>query len=290
LGYLIEMKDATNLAATWSTVYDGSTHPDVHNFTFQNAAIITAGQTYSFRSQSRNIKGASPASTSIDIMAATIPEKMAAPTRVSVVINSSTLATTVAIQWTALSAAQSGGSPVTGYSIRRNNGYNTSISTTPAASISDPAVLTRTFTSELLIGVTYKIVIAALNAVHVSNQFVADNSGTLLYSDELQITVANVPAQVTGLHQPTTNYVAGKIWLKWVAPSTFQTVGSAISKYTIFRDVGSGVFYALAEVPGTMLEFTDSNLVAGQLYNYKVSASNEIGSGLESVVFTGTAG
>lgn len=150
--------------------------------------------------------------------------------------------------------------------------------------------MTHTFTSELLIGVTYKIVIAALNAVHVSNQFVADNSGTLLYSDELQITVANVPAQVTGLHQPTTNYVAGKIWLKWVAPSTFQTVGSAISKYTIFRDVGSGVFYALAEVVGTLLEFTDSDLVAGQLYNYKVSASNEIGSGLESTVFTGTAG
>ena len=57
-------------------------------------------------------------------MAATIPNKMAAPTRNSVIIDPVTQATTVTIDWVALDTSNSGGSPVTGYYIRRNNGYN----------------------------------------------------------------------------------------------------------------------------------------------------------------------
>ena len=145
---------------------------------------------------------------------------MPAPTCHSVIIDSSTLKTIVKIEWIAPDARQSGGSPVTAYRIRRNNGYRTSVLDT-YVEITDPSVLTYTFNEELLIGVTYKVIIAAVNAVHVSNAFVADNSTAARYSDELVIMVANVPAQVTGLHQQTTNYEKGKIKLAWTAPSTF---------------------------------------------------------------------
>mgnify|MGYP002629113234 CR=1 FL=1 len=93
---------------------------------------------------------------------------MAAPTRVAVLIDSATLATDVEIAWVALGTGESGGSPVTAYRLRRNNGYGTSI---PEAyvEIADPTTLSHTFASELLIGVTYKMVIAAVNDVHISN-------------------------------------------------------------------------------------------------------------------------
>lgn len=55
------------------------------------------------------------ASASIDITAATIPPKMAAPTRVGVVIDSTTLLTTATIAW--LAPQETGGTPITGFRI-----------------------------------------------------------------------------------------------------------------------------------------------------------------------------
>ena len=126
-------------------------------------------------------------------MAATIPNKMAAPTRNSVVIDPATQATTVTIDWAALDTSNSGGSPVTGYYIRRNNGYNTSIMTAPSVTIPAATTLTHTFTSELLIGVNYTFVIAALNDVYSTNAFSTDGSDYVTYSDELVVLVANIP-------------------------------------------------------------------------------------------------
>jgi hypothetical protein len=215
---------------------------------------------------------------------------MAAPTRTSVAIDPSTLSTTVKISWAALSSQESGGSPVTGYRIRRNNGYNTTIPEAPYTAIADPATVEHTFTGELLVGVTYKIVVAAVNYVHTNNAFALDKSDQLNYSHELVITVANAPAQVTGLWQPTTGYVNGQVKLEWEEPSTFRTVGAFVSRYTVLKDVGSGAFYPHAVVDGNTLDYTDSNLTAGQKYSYKVFASNIIGDGPESSVVIGTAG
>jgi hypothetical protein len=160
-------------------------------------------------------------------MAATIPEQMAAPTRVEVVIDSTTLLTSADIAWVA--PVEEGGTSITGYRIQRNNGYGTAIDATTLVEITDPTTREYTYQDELLIGVTYKIIIAAVNDVHVSNPFSLDSSDTLNYSDELEITLANVPAQVTTLNQPTVGYEQGKIKLEWEAPSTFETVGSIIT-------------------------------------------------------------
>ena len=176
------MKSANNLASEWATIYDGSAQPDVLEFKFQNDDLITAGQTYSFRAYSRNVKGLSDPSDSIDIMAATIPAQMAAPSRIEVAIDSATLQTTVTIGWVALSPQQSGGSPVTAYRIRRNNGYDTSILENTFIEVADPSQLTHTFEAELLIGVTYKVIIAAINDVYTLNAFTTDQSTELVYS------------------------------------------------------------------------------------------------------------
>ena len=73
LGYLVELDHTDDSASSWTTVYDGSSQPHILEFTFQDASIITAGQTYSFRTYSRNIAGLSGASDTIEIMAATVP-------------------------------------------------------------------------------------------------------------------------------------------------------------------------------------------------------------------------
>lgn len=233
--------------------------------------------------------GTSPASDAIDIAAATIPARMSPPTRVSVSIDPATLATEVVIAWAPLGVSQSGGSPVTAYRLRRNNGYGTSI-LEAFVTVADPGVLTYTFSSELLIGVTYKLVVAAVNDVHTSNQFDEDGSRFPLYSEPLELTVANLPAQVTGLLQPTDHYKEGTIRLRWSEPSTFATVGSRVSRYTVLKDVGSGVFYALADVSGSTLAYTDEGLVPGQAHSYMVRASNAIGDGPASAVLVATAG
>lgn len=121
---------------------------------------------------------------------------MAAPTRTSVVIGAQTVVT---IGWVKPTTLESGGSPITGYRIRRNFGYNTSVSETTEFEITDPNTLSHVFTAELLLGATYKIVIAAFNDVHTTNNFDVDGSKILNFSDELEIIVANIPGQVTDL-------------------------------------------------------------------------------------------
>lgn len=63
---------------------------------------------------------------------------------------------------------------MTGYRIQRNHGYDTSISESTMIEIADPTQLTYTFEDtgdSLLLGVTYKVIIAALNDVYTSNSF-----------------------------------------------------------------------------------------------------------------------
>ena len=63
----------------------------------------------------------------------------------------------------------------------------------------------------------------------------------------------------------TTDYERGKIKLQWT-PSNPN--GSPFIKYTITKDVGSGVFYPIYE--GLNTTYTDANLISGAYYNYKI--------------------
>ncbi len=87
------------------------------------------------------------------------------------------------------------------------------------------------------------------------------------------------------LRQKSYDYVKGTITLLWTAPSVN---GSPIKSFTIVRDVGSGVFYPLWTSSET--SFTDTNLVEGQSYNYKVYATNGAGDGPLSLPIVAYAG
>jgi hypothetical protein len=55
--------------------------------------------------------------------------------------------------------------------------------------------------------------------------------------------------------------------LEWTAPSSFDTIGNHISKYTIIKlssaSGGNGVYYDYAEVDGKTLKYVDTELVHG---------------------------
>ena len=72
--------------------------------------------------------------------------------------------------------------------------------------------------------------------------------------------------------------------LEWGAPSDN---GSEIVKYTVTRDVGSGVHFVVHEGPEPSC--TDSNLLAGATYLYKVMATNIAGDSIESAILSTTA-
>lgn len=54
------------------------------------------------------------------------------------------------------------------------------------------------------------------------------------------------------------------------------------------KDVGSGTYYEL--MTDLVLTYTDTNLVEGASYNYKVYANNTAGAGTLSAIVTGVAG
>lgn len=64
--------------------------------------------------------------------------------------------------------------------------------------------------------------------------------------------------------------------------------GSPIKYYTITKDVGNGVYYPI--YIGSDTNFTDTKLIPGQSYNYKIYATNGAGDGPVSNTLSAIAG
>ena len=91
---------------TYTFLYDGSTNPYLKTYKFQS---LTAGSTYNFRVYARNDKDYSDPSSALEVIAATLPFKMIAPTVTSVDHTTAS----VNLQWSV--PALNGGSAITGY-------------------------------------------------------------------------------------------------------------------------------------------------------------------------------
>jgi hypothetical protein len=139
LGYLLEANNV-DTASGWYEVYDGRSSPLVTQFKLQEGLV--AGQYYEFRTSARNIKGWSPVSDSRLVLVATVPDAMAAPERISVTIADPTAVT---IGWTTPSTQEEGGSPVLGFRIWRNYGYNTTINSATEVEIMSPTDTSYTY-------------------------------------------------------------------------------------------------------------------------------------------------
>lgn len=155
-----------------------------------------------------------------------------------------------------------GGSPVVGYYIQIDSGYDTQFNA--AVQTSD---LEYTF-ANLIAGVAYKFRIAAFNRLEAENK---QDDDLLNYSEPATYTIATAPGPITQFKQ-TSEYQTGQIALEWQEP---QRNGSPVLEYALSRDVGSGVFFEIYS--GSSLNFIDSDLEHGHAYFYKVKARNVIG-------------
>ncbi|WP_187431395.1 hypothetical protein ROLI_045290 (plasmid) [Roseobacter fucihabitans] len=108
------------------------------------------------------------------------------------------------------------------------------------------------------------------------------------YNAAIAQAVANVPVAATAPAAPTGLAAVagdGEITLTWTAPN--EDGGAPITDYQIERDGGSG-FALIADGPGTGTTFTDSGLVNGTAYTYRLRAVNSTGPGPASATATTT--
>lgn len=184
----------------------------------------------------------------------------------------------IQISWTDLDSDIDGGSPVLGYYVQINSGFNTDF-IEPGTQIVLPATLTNIFTG-LTKGATYKFRVAAYNEIYTTNALGSE----LNFSPELSVVAAIAPDQVTTFYQKS-SYVNGQITLVWEAP---ETNGSPITNYKLYKDNGLGVYYKIYS--GLKTEYTDSGLSSGGSYTYMIRAVNKAGSSIDSDPLVGIAG
>lgn len=99
------------------------------------------------------------------------------------------------------------------------------------------------------------------------------------------------PGQVTGLTATdfgtSRSYNSGRIDLSWTAPSNG---GSAITGYFIERSLNGVTYSTLVSNTGTTsTTYTDTGLTSAQIYYYRVSAINAVGTGTASSAASATA-
>ena len=162
----------------------------------------------------------------------------------------------VVLTWSAPS--DDGGSAITGYNIYRGISSDGEIILTTIGN-----VLTFTDTG-LTNGQTYYYKVSAVNG---------EGEGAL--SSERSAT----PMLLTVPSAPTLNTATasnGQVVLTWTSPSSIG--GSPITGYKVYRGTtpeGESLLTAI----GAVLTFTDTNVIGGQAYYYKVSAVNSVGEG-----------
>ena len=177
---------------------------------------------------------------------------------------SSVTTTSMDLTWT----APSGATP-TGYIVYRDDGD----SATPSIVVFEGDALTAT-ASGLTGGTSYSYMVAALSAAGVG-----DVSGV-----STQSTSPAAPLELSSVTQTSTS-----ITLSWSA-SVVASGGSAVTSYKVYRNDGSSASAALSSsaahttADGSTTSATLSDLSAGLLYSFAVSAVSAAGEGDQSSV------
>jgi fibronectin type 3 domain-containing protein len=208
------------------------------------------GVTYYYKVSAVNSIGEGPKSNEISATPATVPS---APALTSATAGNAQ----VVLVWTAPSS--NGGGAITGYKVYRGT---SSGGETQLATLGN--VLTYTDTS-LTNGQTYYYRTSATNS-----------KGEGAQSNELSAMPKNVPTAPQGLIAASGN---AQVSLSWSEPAS--NGGNLITGYEIYRGTISGGESLLATV-GDVLAYSDSAVVNGQIYYYKVSAVNVVGEGAQS--------
>ncbi len=213
---------------------------------------LIAGQAYHYQVTAENINGPGPRSTEASATP-TAPTVPSAPR--SLVATDGVLQVT--LSW--LAPSSDGGSPITNYNVSRG----TAPSPAPKILLASVGTTLRTYTDAgLMAGQAYHYQVTAENLI-----------GEGLPSTEASAT----PTAPTAPTAPRTHVATVgvlQVRLAWLAPSSDG--GSPVTNYVVYRDTAPGAVFFLADA-GTSLSYTDTAVMAGQIYYYQVSANNTIG-------------
>ena len=211
-----------------------------------NDTRLTNGQTYIYKVSAVNAAGEGPLSETVQATPATVP---GAPTVTAATPGNGT----ITLVWAP--PASDGGSDIIGYNVYRGNasGEETLL-------IVLDNVLTYQDTG-LVNGQTYYYTVTAVNSLGEGRR-ASENSAKPVSVPSAPVFNSAVPGN-------------GRLTLSWSSPSTG---GSRITNYNVYRGNASGE-ETLLIVLGNMIIFTDTGLVNGQTYYYRVSAVNAIGEG-----------
>ena len=251
------LERSADSGVTWTPVsiyLTGTTHTDTG---------LTPLTGYNYRVSSVNSAGlSSPSISSNTVTTFGVPD---IPTNLAL---TALLNAEIKLDWVAPTTTN--GAPVTSYNIERStNGSTWSVL------VNNVSGLTHTDTS-LTTSQVYYYKVSANNLY-----------GTSGFSTSANIMASDVPSQVTGL--VATSLQNYEIQLDWTAPNAN---GYPVSGYTIERSLDAGATWSVlaADTQNTNVTYTDISLTVSQTYHYKISAINQVGTGLASADANAQAG
>lgn len=227
------------------TYFDSVQEEDILIYT--NTGLVN-GRTYYYQVAAVNEAGPGEMSNEVSATPLSVPGVPSA-------FEGSSGVSSITLTW--LAPYDDGGLPVIQYKIYRSATSGTEIF------LANTTVTTFTDTG-LTIGRVYYYMVSAENAF-----------GEGGCTEEILVTVADVPGPVTGLMAVAGN---ASVTLNWTAPS--HTGGTPITGYLIYRGTESGQETFLWNT--ATLNFKDTDLINGQTYYYKVRVSNSNGAGQPS--------
>lgn len=240
-GYNIYRGESTGTETYFDSVQDA----DI--LTYTNTGLVN-GRTYYYKVAAVNEAGPGEMSNEVSATPLSVPG-------VPTAFEGSSGVSSITLTW--LAPYDDGGLPIIQYKIYRSATSGTEIF------LANTTVATFTDTG-LTIGRVYYYMVSAENAF-----------GEGGCTEEISVTVADVPGPVTGLMAVAGN---ASVTLNWTAPS--HTGGTPITGYLIYRGTESGQETFLWNTAS--LSFKDTDLINGQTYYYKVRVSNSNGAGQPS--------
>lgn len=251
--YIVEYK--TRAASTWSTFADGTSATASATVTG-----LTNGTDYMFRVSGVNAIGRGAVSNMALSTPAAVPD---APTS----LNATGGSGEVSLTWTA--PASDGGSTLTDYIVE----YKLSASAIWSTFSDGTSTTASTTVTGLSNGATYNFRVSAVNAIGTGS---ASSTATATTDS------TTVPDAPTGLGATRGDT---QVALSWTAPAS--NGGSAITDYVVEYNDGGG-WSTFADGTSTSTSATVTGLTNGTSYDFRVSATNAIGTGSASSTATAT--
>lgn len=244
-------------------VYDG------FGFSKTNFAVIsglTEGQQYKFTVEAIDFNGEGARSTELAKYACITPSGIPRPQRVS------TTSSQIAINWG--NVINTGGCPLTGFAVFRNEGDNT-VPATEVNSANDVSVRDNPSLSEL----TVTFFPISMEGESFKFRLQAFNTEDSAYSETASIVLAGVPqAPSTAPIENTAITNGEQIGITLTTLTTvIETGGSEILTYEIAMQI-NGIWEIVQSSTSTTVTIT-KNIVEGNTYGFKYRAYNIIGVG-----------